>query len=229
MKTKVKYLESDGVYIIRSFASANSLYFEDKSDHELFFQLFDRFMTPMLEILEYSLVSIGWVMLVKTRSETEISNFYHLFRSKSKKAIPGKEKTEIGQMISEHIRYMNSNYVKQSNQNKNRHGSKVHSSYEKLVLKDEVAYLAQIEAMRNLRMFCEQVEERYQANPEYYDDTGMKGKSKWKTGGGKFSRGMEVISAYLGDLDLDVVRNLIYKTWKRHFSNFPPQFPPPFT
>lgn len=118
------WMYPNNVYVTSGGACANSLLFEDQYCHlpaeritsilqasQLFFKYLNRFVTPMAEVLHYKLNSTEWALLIRIRSEDEISNAYFKQRNKSRRADREKDFTETCRMLSEHFRMFLSNFA----------------------------------------------------------------------------------------------------------------------
>ena len=92
-KEQTIWMQPDHVYVVSGGVSANSLLFEDKYCHELFFSYFRRFVSPMVEVLHYKLTATEWAMLIKTKSKRAIKKAYFKQREKSQVADRDKDFT----------------------------------------------------------------------------------------------------------------------------------------
>lgn len=81
------WLEPIQICIARGSAVALNLMFETKKDHQLFFQLWDKYLGGMTEVINYHLSPTDWTILFKTKSERQILQAYSNQRKKSRKAI----------------------------------------------------------------------------------------------------------------------------------------------
>ena len=235
MKIKIDHFEANGLYLVWSSASANTLYFEDKIDHQMFLSFVDNFLGKMIDVVHYSIVPTGWALIFRTKSDTEIKEAYFTQRSKSKKVIFGQCKEKIGLMLSEHFRFAISLYVKSSNVIHNRHGSKIHSRIQKFILPTQKVLENEIKKMEALVEFCEQTMPWYRPDYNFYCDDEMlsmdhKLKSAKRLYKSKNS-GLVTLSPLVCFVDLlvkmDVVRKLIANTCTLHSWPINPKNPPP--
>ena len=111
MSQYTTWLYPNQVYVLSGGACANSLFFEDKYCHQLFFKYLTRFVEPMVHILQYKLHATEWVLLIQTKSDKEIRKAYKYQRNKSKKADRSKDLVEVERMLSEHFRLFLSNFA----------------------------------------------------------------------------------------------------------------------
>lgn len=213
----ISLYQPNGIYTVRSFSSANTLYFENLNDHRLFFRYVNYFLSDYIDILEYVLIPTGWAMIFRTKSSQEIQNAYQkrLLNSVRKRKRNLSNRPDL--IISEQFRLLISQYVKNSNAIHGRTGSKIHSRMQKHVLPDENAFLREKEKMEALEEFSMQHLRRYHPMMQYYKNGEIEKNEAYRSSNGSRAMGVRVLcNMIIGDLPLFVVRNWISITLTNH-------------
>lgn len=228
---RITFFKDDGVYLARSSSTANTLFFERKRDHLLFFELVDKYLGGMIEVLHYSVTPTAWNLVFKTKAKSEIEAEYARQRALSKKAKKESTKIKVEEMLSEHFRFMNSQLVKITNKLTGRHGTKVHSRFEKYIFENRKDLESEIEKLEVFVEFNRQWIEPYIPNYGLYNKTGIENfddvHRSGKVYNRRFSRREYVMKCFVKLLDkLDVVEMLIKSTFNKIFPN-PPIISPP--
>lgn len=176
------WLDADSICMANGEAVARNYMFESKMDHQLFHELWNKYLGGMADILNYHLSSTGWVLLFRTRSEKSIVKAYRQLRQKSKKAKLNRTLVDVSRMISEHFRILLSQYVRRINAKKGRKGTLVMERFRKYVFHSEANYNKVFE------LICKQYEPSIQA-PKYraveqknQEDNEEEGVNSWKVG-----------------------------------------------
>lgn len=162
-------LEANRVCLATGEAVALNLMFEDKYDHRLFLELWDKYLGAMTEVLNYYLSPTGWTVLFKTKSAVEIRESYRLQRAKSKKAKPERTKEEVSGILSEHFRIFLSQYVRRFNARKGRSGTLVFERFRKYVFKSHANYQKIFDLLTSKHRSKRQKLQKYQADERGYD------------------------------------------------------------
>lgn len=209
-----KWLAADKICIAHGYAVSQNLMFEKKQDHQLFFEYWNRYLGGMTEVLNYYLSPTGWVIVFRTCSEEEILVSYQKQRAKSNKAKMKCELQDVGRIISEHFRIFLSQYVRRTNSNSGRKGSKVMSRFKKCILNSTCDYQKVFELIKNQLLADPQSNPRYQTKLENYDRMReMTRDSIWKVGKriyAGFDRWDNVFKSMLiCKPNSDVLRNLL--------------------
>lgn len=180
---KKSRLTSDSVCLAMGNAVALNLMFENKLDHELFLDLWQRYLGQMTRIINYHLTPTGWIVLFKTNSEEEIKKAYHELRENSKKAKEEYTLNDVSKILSEHFRILLSQFVRKTNARHQRRGTKVLQSFHRYVLREEIDYQYFFDKItRGLRTLPQKVA-KYQADERSYDEKSeMTQMSIWKVG-----------------------------------------------
>lgn len=163
------WLLPNKVCIIRGNAVALNLMFENKKDHKIFLQMWDKYLGNMTEVIQYHLSPTDWTILFKTKTKEEIKLAYQTQRSKSKKAKLAYTLEEPKRMLSEHIRIFLSQFVRRSNQNHGRKGTLVLESFQKYILHSSADYEKIFHFISNQHRLLKQNNPRYQADEKNYD------------------------------------------------------------
>lgn len=177
------WLKSNAICIAMGDAVASNLMFETMHDHQLFFSLWDKYLGRMSVLINYSLTPTGWILLFRTNSKDEIKTAYWEQRKQSKKAKSESALHDESRMLSEHFRIFLSQYVRQSNRNHQRKGTKVMERFHRYILNETSDYDKLFESLTRQRRKDPQIKEKYQANLSEYDkEDQMKDDSIWKVG-----------------------------------------------
>lgn len=227
---KINYYKDDGIFLARSSSTANTLFFERKNDHQLFFELIDKYLGGMIEVIHYSVVPTAWNLIFRTKSKEEIEAEYFRQRALSKKAKMECTKGDVEYMLSEHFRFMNSQLVKITNKRTGRHGTKVHSRFEKFSFENRKDMDNMIEQLETLVEFNRQWIEPYIPNYNLCDVEEMESEDDEFRSGKSYNKriwvGDYVMKCFVKLLNqLDVVEKLIKSTFNRLFPKSPTPFP----
>lgn len=176
-----EWLKEDSVCLAMGDAVALNLMFENKRDHQLFFELWDKYLGGMASLLNYHLSPTGWVLLFRTKDKEQIINAYHQLRNKSRKAKIKSTLEDTTRILSEHFRILLSQFVRRSNQASQRKGTKVLERFHKYVLKASSDYTWIFNQMTRKYRKKAQKNKKYQADESQYDiQKEMSEKSVWK-------------------------------------------------
>lgn len=220
---KIPLFRADGLFMVRSYASANTLYFEEGEDHQLLLNYIDYFLGGMIEVIDYRLLPTGWVMLFRSKTANKIVRAYQRQRNKSRKSKVKDLSDSPGHIISEHFRFAISHYVRRSNQRHGRTGSKIHSRIEKTLVVDESDYRNRLESMAALESFWIQTVGRYQANKKHYGREDIEKNVALLGGRLGLENGIYVLKCLMkGEISMFVVRTLTKKTLKQYYPFSPP-------
>lgn len=177
------WLMSSSICLAMGDAVALNLMFETKQDHELFFKFWKKYLGGMADLLNYQLTPTGWVLLFRTKCAADIKVAYQQFRSQSMKAKPENEYHDVSRMLSEHFRIFLSQFVRRTNANHGRKGTKVLQSFHRYVLKDTADYEHLFDMITRQKRKLSQSNSRYQADETSYDkEREMRLDSVWKVG-----------------------------------------------
>lgn len=168
------WMHPNQVYVTSGGACANTLFFEDKHCHSLFFTYLNRFVRPMVDIIHYKLNATEWALLIRTKSEKEIRTAYFAQREKSDKANREIDHLDVSRMLSEHFRMFLSNFAKSCNAHRKRKGTVVMKRFDKFPITTEKDYYREFDKICDLK-FCnyQQVMEKYQPDIKDYDKEGL--------------------------------------------------------
>lgn len=138
---KIKEMQAEHMYLIRGSSVSNTPFFEHKEDCKLFLALADPYLKDYLTVASFQNNRHGWVMIIATKTESEIKRAYYARRAKSKKCLKKFELKEVWRMLSDQIRIFLSTYVKNTNHHSGRKGAKVRHRYERFVFESEIEAL----------------------------------------------------------------------------------------
>lgn len=182
VKRNKSWLSAEKVCIAYGHASALNLMFEKKRDHQRFFDLWNKYLGNMAELIQYHLAPTGWTLLFKTKTKKEIISAYHEQRRKSNKVQEKCELSKVEKIISEHFRIFLSQYARRTNADNGRKGTLVLERFSKGIFKEGADFLRVFEQITQ-RLHQKVQEKRYQADEARYDIEGeMKNDSLWKVG-----------------------------------------------
>lgn len=180
---KDKWLMADSICVAQGSAVARNLMFESQREHQLFFQLWERYLGDMTEIIQYHLCPSSWTILFRTKTTIEIERAYIHQRKKSKKAKQENTLTDPSAMLSEHIRIFLSQFVRQSNRDLGRKGTKVLHRFKKGVINKALDYQSIFDLLTRQIKPLIQPKKKYRANTQDYDKCNeMPTDSVWKVG-----------------------------------------------
>lgn len=194
-KELTTWMHEDNIYIVSGGASANSLFFEDKKCHEMFFRYFQRFLDDMVDVLHYKLTKSGWAILIRTKSEDKIKKAYRRQRKLSYKADPLKEIFDTKRMLSEHFRFFLSSFVRTTNDYLGREGVLVKMKFSKIAINTLKDYKVQFERICQIQeCIYQQKLKKYQPDKRNYDREGdMSDLSIWKSSINFYEKNLRLI------------------------------------
>lgn len=177
------WLKSNSICLAMGDSVALNLMFESKQDHELFLEYWIKYLGGMAQLINYHLTPTGWVLLFKTKSDTDICTAYHSLRSQSQKADKTKTYKECSRMLSEHFRIFLSQYVRRTNAHKGRKGTKVLQRFSKYILNEASDYTYFFDLITRRERKIAQTNDKYRADERMYDEQKeMVEESVWQVG-----------------------------------------------
>lgn len=224
---KNQWLDANEICIAHGNSAALNLMFEKQRDHQLFFELWNKYLGEMTTVLNYHLRPTGWIIMFRTRSREDIINSYNAQRKKSKKAKRKCKLKDVGRILSEHFRIFLSQYVRRTNALSGRRGSIVMSRFKKYIVQKEADYRMLFTMLMNQVLGDPQSKNDYRANTENYDcDKKMKKDSAWKVGK-RIYMGLEKWCKVLKDMQICnpgslVLRNFLKSQEPTGLSHFSP-------
>lgn len=133
----IKMMQAEHMYLIRGSSTANAAFFEKEADCKLFLELADRILGKFMSINSFQNNRDGWAMIITTKSADAIRKAYKARRKKSKTCKRKHAFKEVWRMLSDQVRILLSTYVKKTNHETGRTGSKVRRRYERFVFESE--------------------------------------------------------------------------------------------
>lgn len=216
MNTQAKkiWFHAEKLCIAHGCCVASNMMFETKKDHQLFLKLWDKYLSPMADLVQYHLSPSGWILMFKTKSKEKIVQAYLTLRKHSQKAKAAHKLTETKRMISEHFRILLSQFVRRMNAKNKRRGTLVLESFRKYVLSNTSEYQRIFKIIVESQANQKQYIKKYQADYSKYDTKKeMTDRSIWKVGRlidmVPLVKKIESISAYFMPSRYSILRNLL--------------------
>lgn len=167
---EIKWYNSNGIYEANGGASANSLFFETKSDNQLFLEMWNHFVGEYANLIHYSLTEVSWSIIFKTKDATTILKIYDKKHKQSKKVKRKSKLSEVGPILSQAMRLFLSNYVAASNRSLGKDGSRVKRRFKKYEFHGVEDYQKRIQVLNKMQQLYTQFKQKYQADESYYDE-----------------------------------------------------------
>jgi len=222
---RIKKCKAKGLYIFEGRVSANSTYFENKSECKKFLIYANHYLKEVLTIHEFVLTRHGWHMLVRVKHKSKIITFAEGNIKGAKN-----QKIEVWRVVSEQIRLFLSTYVRVVNKFRGRTGVLVHSSYKRFYFEHVAEAQEHINKMREQLLDLSQRNKKYRGKRSHWEITIMQGKasiflcSKYIDKALKKAVKFLESTVFKGSQDL-VLLKLIKNTSNTH--NSPSNPPPP--
>lgn len=215
---KVKWFQPNQIGLVQGAAVARNLMFENKADHELFLRLFDRYVGPMAELIQYNLNATCWMLLLRFRDQKTIRRAYLKQRSKSAKANPESTLTDVSRMISEHFRLFLSRFVFESNKMLNKQGTRVKHRFQKYEINQSSTYIASFKQLSQRIEVLEQRLEKYRADKRAYNtlENETSKNPVWKTGNWMYKHAIERHAIVDNFLIINPINSVLRKLFKYH-------------
>jgi len=222
----VKQMQANQLYLIEGTSVANSPFFENEADCELFLSLADKYLTDYLSINCFQNSRDGWAMIATTKSAEAIRTAYENRRKQSKKCKVDCAHHEIWKMLSDQIRILLSTYVKATNENTGRTGGKVRGKFKRFVFESVEEAEAVKEELLQLKYDQAQELERYQPSDDLYHFENNKKQSIYmgcaRLVSEEMARQLGMRCLDLAGSAIDVLRQLVKTTFDFHFPLEPP-------
>jgi len=222
----IKQMQADQLYLIEGASVANSPFFENEADCQLFLSLGDKYLVDYLSINCFQNSPDGWAMIITTKSAKVIRTAYENRRKQSKKCKEDCAHHEVWRILSDQIRILLSTYVKATNENTGRTGGKVRGNYKRFVF--ESVEEAEIVRKELLELKYDQAQEleRYQPSNDLYRFKNKKKQSIYmgceRLESKKLVRKLGMRCLDIAGLVIDVLRQLVKTTLNFHFPLKPP-------
>lgn len=158
-------MQEGGLYLFKSLACSNTVYYETLEHTKLFLQLANKYLKDYIYIHEYMLCKDGWVFVGRLKSKARIVEAYDQKRIKNKKT---PQTLPVWKIISEQIRLFIGEYVTKYNNSTGREGSLIKRSYERYYF-DTVQETKQvIRKIRRRVVGLQQAKKMYRAKKGHY-------------------------------------------------------------
>lgn len=162
---RTKKMRAGGLYIFKSIACSNTVYYESLEHTKIFLELANQHLKAYLYIHEYMLCKDGWVFMGRLKSETQIQNAYAMKRKRNKK-LP--KKLPVWKIISEQIRLFIAKYVTKYNKFTGREGTLVKQSYQRYYFETKREAKRIIQRIRRRVVGLQQGKKMYRAKKGHY-------------------------------------------------------------
>lgn len=165
MLKKTKEMKPGALYLLKSVACSNTVYFESLMDCKTFLRLANRHLKDYLYIHEYMLTKDGWVILARMKSKSKILEAYRKKRERNEK---GPKELPPWKIISEQIRLFISGFVTKYNEGTGREGSLVKRPYERYYFETVKGAKRIIKRIRRRLIGLQQAKKMYRAKKGHY-------------------------------------------------------------
>lgn len=162
---KTKKMRAKCLYLFKSTACSNTVYYEELNHAKNFLQLAQQHLKEYLYIHEYMLCQDGWVFLARLKSEKQIQKAYANKRKKYKK-LP--KEMPVWKIVSEQIRLFIASYVTQYNQSTGREGGLVKRVYERYYFETKQEAKRVIQGIRRRVIGIQQAKKMYRPKKGHY-------------------------------------------------------------
>ena len=159
-------LEADSIYFLLSESNARRLYFRNRSNIEGMHVKIKQHMLPVMDILDYMFVGKGVLLLVRTKSERTIIDYYTRIQKAKKKDV---RFDQASQIISEQIRLALSTSALRTNKQNGSSGCIVHSNFDRALVTDANSARQIMKRMRNLQINLCRQKKQFKANFKYWN------------------------------------------------------------
>lgn len=162
---KVKKTRPGCLYLFKSLACSNTVYYEQLDDAKQFLVLANQYLKDYLFIHEYMLCKEGWVFVCRLKSEKNIQKAYAKKRKRRGKA-PKSQAAWL--IISEQMRLFIAKYVTQYNHSTGREGVLVKRSYERYYFETNKSAKRMMQGIRRRLVGLQQGKKMYRAKKGHY-------------------------------------------------------------
>lgn len=162
---KTKKMKAGALYLFKSSACSNTVYFEELDHAKVFLDLAQQHFKGFLYIHEYMLTKDGWLILARLKSKKDILQAY---TTKCKKYNNLPKELPIWKIISEQVRLFIANYVTKYNASTKREGGLVRRPYERYYFDTVQEAMKMIKRIRRRVVGLEQGKKMYRAKKGHY-------------------------------------------------------------
>lgn len=162
---KTEKMRAGCLYLMKSMACSNTVYFEQLIDTKKFLELANQHLKDYMYIHEYMLCKDGWVFVARIKSAKAVREAYIKKRLKYKK-LP--KELAIWKIISEQIRLFIAEYVTNYNSRTGRKGVLVRRSYERYYFDTVQEAKMKISRIRRRIVGLQQPQKMYRAKKGHY-------------------------------------------------------------
>ena len=159
-------LQADSLYFLLSESTARSLYFRNRANIEGMHVKIKQHMLPVMDVLDYLFVGKGVLLLVRTKSEEKIINYYTRIQKAKKKTV---RFDKASQILSEQIRFALSSTALRTNKANGSSGCIVHSNFDRALITDVQSAERLMARMRNQQIKLCRQKKQFKANKKYWN------------------------------------------------------------
>ena len=159
-------LQANSLYFLVSESSARSLYFRNRNNIEGMHLKIKQHMLPVMDILDYMFVGKGVILMIRTKSEQTIIDYYTRMQKAKRKAIRFDKASEI---LSEQIRFAISASVSRTNRQNGSNGTIVHSNFDRAIISDLDSAKRLMQKMRTQQIKLCRQKRQFKANFKYWN------------------------------------------------------------
>lgn len=159
-------LRTGGIYLFESLSTAQSIFFKNRKEIELFKKLIKRYLDNYVHIEKIYIDSMGYQIVVKLKQRRTILENYKNVCLKNNKSPKERELKEPWRIISESMRVFKSIYSKTVNKLRGRSGALVKHSYKKYYFDSGEEYKNYVHEMEGGKEIESQKEEEFKKKRE---------------------------------------------------------------
>lgn len=162
---KTKKMQAGCLYLFKSVACSNTVYFEQLSDTQDLLRLAQQHLKDYLYVHEYMLCKDGWIFVARLKSNKQIQSAYA-----KKRARKGKKPKSLAvwEIVSEQMRLFIGGYVRLYNKSTEREGSLVKRPYERYYFEHVQDAKRMIRKIRRRVVGLQQMNKKYRAKKGHY-------------------------------------------------------------
>lgn len=162
---KLKKMRPGCLYLFKSMACSNTVYYEQLNDAKQFLVLANQHLKDYLYIHEYMLCKDGWVFLGRLKSKDTINRAYTKKRQRKNKMF---KQLPVWKIISEQMRLFIAEYVTEYNGATGREGSLVRRPYQRYCFDTVQEAKRMIGRLRRRVVGLQQAKKMYRAKKGHY-------------------------------------------------------------
>lgn len=165
---KTKEMYGGGYYLLEGKAAANTAFIETTKHAKLFINLCSTYLSEYMKIHEYLIGRDGWMLQVTLNSKEAIYRSYEEGEKEGKRMKEILSEDEEWRVISERIRIMLSYYVRRTNNDLEREGTKVKESYKRYYFETNKEATKIMKEMQKQKIKMYQRKKKYRSVKGHY-------------------------------------------------------------